>query len=81
MAHYVGAIRAQRQQVQDGRVACRGYDMDNARAVRFLATQEALSAYHADEDEDAYMVIPDKDITWMARRDGGHSLWSCCGLT
>jgi hypothetical protein len=81
MAHYVGAIRAQSQQAQDGRVACRGYGMDNARGVRFLADPEALAAYLADPDEDAYLVVPDSDITWLATRDGGRSLWSCAGLS
>lgn len=79
---YVGAIRVMgRPRRQDGRVPCRGYQMDNARAVKFWASAEALSAYFGDQDEDACIVVPDSDITWLAKRDGGRSLWSCAGLT
>jgi hypothetical protein len=79
MPHYVGCIRAER--LQGARVACRGYDMDNGRAVRFLASPEALAAYFGNDDEDACIVVDDNAITWMSRRDGGGSLWSCAGLT
>jgi hypothetical protein len=81
MTHYVGAIRAEAQQAQDGRVLARGLMMDNGRGVRFLARPEALQAYFRDEDEDRCILVPDCDITWLARRDGGRSLWSCAGLT
>jgi hypothetical protein len=80
MTHYVGAITAGRQRAQDGHVACSGYDMDNARGVKFWVSAETLSAYFADTDEDAYIVVEDSDITWLAKRDGGRSLWSTAGL-
>jgi hypothetical protein len=54
--------------------------MDNGRAMRFLVTQEALETYFADPDQDAYIDVQDQDITWLAKRDGGRSLWSCAGL-
>jgi hypothetical protein len=75
---YVGSITAERH--QDDRIACRGYVMDNGRAVRFLASVESLERYLADTDDDAYIVVEDQDITWLAKRDGGRSLWSTAGL-
>jgi hypothetical protein len=79
MTYYVGAIHELR--AQDGRVLARGLDMDNGRGVKFWTTPEALAAYFGDEDEDRFIVVPTEDITWMAQRDGGRSLWSTCGLT
>jgi hypothetical protein len=82
MTHYVGAIRVMgRPRHRDGRVPCRGCQMDNARGVHFLATPEALATYFGDEDEDRCIEVPDQDVTWLARRDGGRSMWSCAGLT
>ena len=77
---YVGCIRQLRRQAPDGRVVCRGFIMDNARGVKFLASVEALEAYFADPDEDTYIDVPDNDVTWLAKRDGGRSLWSSAGL-
>jgi hypothetical protein len=57
-----------------------GLLLDNARGVKFWVTREALEAYYADPDDDAHIVVEAEDITWLAKRDGGKSLWSCAGL-
>jgi hypothetical protein len=78
---YVGLITATSPQpTLDGRLACHGFELDNGRGVRFLVSPEALQAYRSDPDEDRCLDVPDEDVLWRSKRDGGRSLWSCAGL-
>jgi len=62
-----------------GLVTATGYDMDTGRRVKFWASREALSAYFADPDEDAYIDVQDRDVIKVTGRPG-RDLWATAGL-
>jgi hypothetical protein len=64
---------------QQGRIAVIGRHMDDGRKVYFRATEEQLSAYHADHDDDAYIVVEDADVIKVTGRYW-RDLWTNAGL-
>jgi len=62
-----------------GLVTALGRDMDNGRRVKFSATREALQAYFADTEEDAYIVVNDSQVIKVTGRRA-RDLWTTAGL-
>jgi hypothetical protein len=83
MSYYVGCItepaNLAAQETLDGRIEAVGRDMDNGRKVKFWATAEQLSAYFADDDEDAHIVVEDDNVISVTGRYG-RDLWTNAGL-
>jgi hypothetical protein len=80
---YVGCITEPGAAVMDGPddelLIAVGRHMDDGRVVKFRASRKDLWRWHADDDEDAYLVVRESDVIKISGRYG-RDLWTNAGL-